>query len=207
MKRKLEPEAEMAGKTIERSSADRTRAMEAVRELIRWIGEDPSREGLADTPRRVVDAFLEYFRGYEECPETYLQRTFEQVGGYDEIVLLKDIPFQSHCEHHMAPIIGKAHVGYLPRTRVVGISKLARVVQAYARRLQVQERLTAEIADCIQKVLEPVGVAVIVEATHACMTCRGVETPGVIMTTSRMMGVFREDDKARAEVLRLVGFA
>ncbi|MEX0644147.1 MAG: GTP cyclohydrolase I FolE [Parvularculaceae bacterium] len=194
------------GHPIERSAADRKRAMEAVRELIKWVGDDPDREGLIDTPQRVVDAFLEYFRGYEECPETYLKRTFEQVGGYDEIVILKDIPFHSHCEHHMAPILGKAHVAYLPRDRVVGISKLARVVHAYAKRLQVQERLTAEIADCIQKVLEPVGVCVVVEATHACLTCRGVETPGVVMTTSRMMGVFREDDKARQEVLRLIGF-
>lgn len=191
---------------IQRSEADRKRAMDAVRELLRWIGEDPAREGLVDTPQRVVDAFLEYFRGYEQCPETYLTRTFEQVGGYDEIVLLKDIPFHSHCEHHMAPILGKAHVAYLPRDKVVGISKLARVVHAFAKRLQVQERLTAEIADCIQKVLEPVGVCVVIEATHACMTCRGVETPGVIMKTSRMMGVFREDDKARQEVLKLIGY-
>lgn len=200
------PENGMTTVPIARSDEDRVRAMAAVRELIRWIGDDPSREGLRDTPRRVVDAFLEYFRGYEECAETYLSRTFEEVGGYDEIVLLRDIPFHSHCEHHMAPIIGKAHVAYLPRRKVVGISKLARVVHAFARRLQVQERLTAEIADCIQKVLEPVGVAVVIEATHACMTCRGVETPGVIMTTSRMMGVFRDDDKARAEVLKLIGF-
>ncbi|MBY0422411.1 MAG: GTP cyclohydrolase I FolE [Parvularculaceae bacterium] len=190
-----------------RTDADRARALAAVEELIRWIGDDPTREGLKDTPRRVVDAFLEYFVGYEQNPEEYLTRTFEQVGGYDEIVLLRDIPFHSHCEHHMAPIMGKAHVGYLPNHKVVGISKLARVVHAYAKRLQVQERLTAEIADCIQKVLEPVGVAVVIEATHACMTCRGVETPGVIMTTSRMMGVFRNDDKARLEVLRLMGFA
>lgn len=181
--------------------------MEAVKELLRWIGDDPAREGLVDTPQRVVDAFLEYFKGYEECADTYLQRTFEHVGGYDEIVLLRDIPFHSHCEHHMAPIIGKAHVAYLPKERVVGISKLARVVHAYAKRLQVQERLTAEIADCIQRVLEPIGVAVTIEATHACMTCRGVETPGVIMTTSRMMGAFREDPRSRAEVLKLMGFS
>ncbi|MGE0408800.1 MAG: GTP cyclohydrolase I FolE [Amphiplicatus sp.] len=190
----------------ERSETDRQRAREAVRELIRWIGDDPAREGLVDTPQRVIDAFLEYFRGYDENPEVYLQRTFEQVGGYDEIVILRAIPFHSHCEHHLAPILGKAHVAYLPRDRVVGISKLARVVHAFAKRLQVQERLTAEIADCIQNVLEPLGVCVVVEATHACMTCRGVETPGVIMTTSRMMGVFRDDDKARQEVLRLIGF-
>ena len=189
----------------ERSEEERVRAKEAVRELIRWIGDDPEREGLKDTPRRVVDAFLEYFQGYEQSPEEYLQRTFEQVGGYDEIVLLREIPFHSHCEHHMAPILGKAHVAYLPRDKVVGISKLARVVHAYAKRLQVQERLTAEVADCIQKVLDPFGVAVVIEATHACMTCRGVETPGVIMTTSRMMGVFREDEKARQEVIKLIG--
>ena len=188
-----------------RTDEERARALEAVRELIRWIGDDPAREGLNDTPRRVVDAFLEYFQGYEKCPESYLERTFEQVGGYDEVVLLREIPFHSHCEHHMAPIIGKAHVAYLPRDRVVGISKLARVVHAFAKRLQVQERLTAEIADCIQKILDPTGVAVIIEATHACMTCRGVETPGVVMTTSRMMGVFRDDDKSRQEVMRLIG--
>ncbi len=195
----------MAGQPRTRTDEERARAQDAVRELFRWIGDDPEREGLKDTPRRVVDAYLEYFQGYEQCAETYLQRTFEQVGGYDEIVLLKDIPFHSHCEHHMAPIIGKAHVAYLPRNRVVGISKLARVVNTYARRLQVQERLTAEIADCIQKVLDPLGVAVVIEASHACMTARGVKTPGVSMTTSRMMGIFREDEKARQEVIRLIG--
>ncbi|MEZ5922226.1 MAG: GTP cyclohydrolase I FolE [Parvularculaceae bacterium] len=197
----------MAAIERERTDEERKRAEEAVVELIRWIGDDPSREGLVDTPKRVVDAFLEYFQGYEQCPETYLERTFEQVGGYDEIVLLRDIPFHSHCEHHMAPILGKAHVAYLPKDRVVGISKLARVVHAYAKRLQVQERLTAEIADCIQRVLEPDGVAVVIEATHACMTCRGVETPGVIMTTSRMMGVFREDARSRQEIMKLMGFS
>ena len=197
----------MANEIRVRTDEERERALEAVRELVRWIGDDPKREGLVDTPRRVVDAFLEYFQGYEQCPETYLERTFEQVGGYDEIVLLREIPFHSHCEHHMAPIVGKAHVGYLPNNKVVGISKLARVVHAYAKRLQVQERLTAEIADCIQKVLDPLGVAVIIEATHGCMTCRGVETPGVIMTTSRMMGVFREDEKSRQEVMRLIGLS
>ena len=195
------------GNPRNRTDDERRRAMAAVEELIRWIGDDPAREGLVDTPQRVVDAFLEYFKGYEECADAYLQRTFEQVGGYDEIVLLRDIPFHSHCEHHMAPIMGKAHVAYLPRDRVVGISKLARVVHAFAKRLQVQERLTAEIADCIQRVLEPVGVAVVIEATHACMTCRGVETPGVIMTTSRMMGAFREDPRSRAEVMKLMGYS
>ena len=193
-------------KAPKRSGDARSRAEAAVKELILWAGDDPGREGLLDTPKRVIDAYLEYFRGYAENPDDYLKRTFEQVGGYDEIVLLRDIPFHSHCEHHMAPIIGKAHVGYLPRSRVVGISKLARVVHAYAKRLQVQERMTAEISDCIERVLEPLGVAVVIEATHACMTCRGVETPGVIMTTSRMMGVFRDDPRSRAEVLKLMGF-
>ena len=187
--------------------AKRLHIEQCIRDIMEWIGDDPTREGLADTPRRVADAYLEYFRGYTENPEEYLERTFEQVGGYDEIVLLRQIPFHSHCEHHMAPIIGHAHVAYLPNDKVVGISKLARVVHAFAKRLQVQERMTAEIAECIQKVLEPLGVAVIVEATHACMTCRGVETPGVVMTTSRMMGVFREDVRSRQEVLRLMGLS
>lgn len=177
----------------------------AIRTLIRWTGDDPDREGLLDTPARVTRAWREYTKGYAEDPGAHLSRTFAEVGGYDEIVILRDIPFQSHCEHHMAPIIGKAHIAYLPRSRVVGISKLARVLHGYARRLQVQERLTAEVADCIQQHLDPVGVAVVIEATHACMSARGVMTPGVIMTTSRMMGVFREDERSRAEVLRLMG--
>ncbi len=185
---------------------DKKRAEEAVRELIRWAGEDPDREGLRGTPDRVARAFREYFRGYNEDPVSYLERTFEEVSGYDEVVLLRDIPFISHCEHHLAPIIGKAHVAYLPKNKVVGISKLARVVHAYARRMQVQERLTAEIGDSITKTLEPDGVAVVLEATHGCMSCRGVETPDVVMTTSRMTGVFRDDDKARREVLALMGF-
>ncbi|WP_448585094.1 GTP cyclohydrolase I FolE [Thermaurantiacus sp.] len=179
--------------------------LEAVRTLIRWAGDDPGREGLVDTPGRVARAWREYFKGYSEDPRSHLTRTFEEVGGYDEIVLLRDIPFQSHCEHHMAPIIGKVHIAYLPRNRVVGISKLARVALGYARRLQVQERLTAEIADAIQAGLEPRGVAVVVEASHACMSARGVLTPGVTMTTSRMMGVFRDDVKSREEVLKLMG--
>jgi GTP cyclohydrolase I len=179
--------------------------IEAVRTLLRWAGDDPSREGLHDTPGRVARAYKEYFRGYAEDPGLHLSRTFEEVGGYDEIVLLRDIPFQSHCEHHMAPIIGKAHIAYLPQNRVVGISKLARVLHGFARRLQVQERLTAEVADCIWTHLKPKGVAVVIEATHACMTARGVNTPGVSMSTSRMMGVFREDDKSRKEVLSLMG--
>ena len=183
------------------------RAEAAVAELIRWAGDDPGREGLADTPARVARAFREYFRGYQEDPGIHLSRTFAEVGGYDEIVLLRDIPFQSHCEHHMAPILGKAHIAYLPRNRVVGISKLARVLQGYSRRLQVQERLTAEVADCIQKHLDPVGVAVVIEAAHSCMSARGVMTSGVTMTTSRMMGVFRDDDRSRKEVLSLMGFS
>ncbi len=179
--------------------------LDAVRELIRWAGDDPDREGLHDTPGRVARAFREYYRGYGEDPAAHLERTFEEVGGYDEIVLLRDIPFQSHCEHHMAPIIGKAHIAYLPKDRVVGISKLARVLHGFARRLQVQERLTAEVADCIWSHLKPQGVAVVIEATHACMTARGVNTPNVSMTTSRMMGVFRDDEKSRREVLALMG--
>ena len=178
---------------------------EAIRTLIRWTGDDPAREGLMDTPKRVARAWKEYCQGYDEDPAYHLSRIFEEVGGYDEIVLLKDIPFQSHCEHHMAPIIGVAHIAYLPRDHVVGISKLARVLHAYARRLQVQERLTAEVADCIWNHLKPQGVAVVIEATHACMTARGVRTPGVTMKTSRMMGVFREDEKSREEVLALMG--
>src|SRR6476620_970177 len=179
---------------------------EAIRTLIRWAGDDPDREGLADTPRRVACAWREYARGYAEDPAAHLSRTFEEVGGYDEIVLLKDIPFQSHCEHHMAPIIGKASIAYLPRDKVVGISKLARVLHGFARRLQVQERLTAQVADCICENLQPLGVAVVIEASHACMTARGVGTPGVMMTTSRMMGVFRDDERSRREVLALMGY-
>jgi GTP cyclohydrolase I len=178
---------------------------DAIRTLIRWSGDDPDREGLLDTPARVGRAWKEYCQGYGEDPAHHLTRTFEEVGGYDEIVLLKDIPFQSHCEHHMAPIIGHAHIAYLPHHRVVGISKLARVLHGFARRLQIQERLTAEVADCIWKHLEPVGVAVVIQATHACMTARGVRTPGVGMITSRMMGVFREDERSRKEVLSLMG--
>jgi GTP cyclohydrolase IA len=179
---------------------------EAIRTLIRWAGDDPDREGLLDTPRRVACAWREYARGYQEDPAIHLSRTFEEVGGYDEIVLLKDIPFQSHCEHHLAPIIGKAAIAYLPRDKVVGISKLARVLHGYARRLQVQERLTAQVADAIWKHLEPKAVAVVIEASHACMTARGVSTPGVMMTTSRMMGTFREDERSRREVLALMGY-
>ena len=176
----------------------------AIRTLIRWSGDDPDREGLVDTPARVARAWKEYCSGYGDDPAHHLSRVFEEVGGYDEIVLLKDIPFQSHCEHHMAPIIGKAHIAYLPRNHVVGISKLARVLNAFARRLQVQERLTAEVADCIWDNLKPHGVAVVIEASHACMTARGVRTAGVGMVTSRMMGVFRDDERSRKEVLALM---
>ena len=179
---------------------------EAVRTLIRWAGDDPEREGLRDTPRRVARAWKEYCSGYEEDPAAHLGRMFEEVGGYDEIVLLKDIPFQSHCEHHMAPIIGKAAIAYLPTSRVVGISKLARVLHGFARRLQIQERLTAEVAQCIWDNLNPKGVAVVIEASHACMTARGVRTPGVNMVTSHVMGTFRRDDKSRQEVLKLMGY-
>lgn len=178
----------------------------AVRTIIEWAGDDPSREGLLDTPDRVARAWKEYCKGYEEDPAIHLGRVFEEVGGYDEIVLLRDIPFQSHCEHHMAPIIGVAHVAYLPTDFVVGISKLARVVHGFARRLQVQERLTAEVAQCIWDHLQPQGVAVVIEASHACMSARGVRTTGVRMTTSRMMGVFRDDQRSREEVLKLMGY-
>ncbi len=191
--------------TPDRDAAIPAEVLEAVRTLIRWAGDDPTREGLLDTPGRVARAFREYFKGYQEDPREHLARTFREVGGYDEIVLLRDIPFQSHCEHHMAPIIGKVHIAYLPTDRVVGLSKLARVALGYARRLQVQERLTAEIADAVQEVLNPRGVAVVVEASHACMSARGVMTTGATMTTSRMMGVFRSDERSRKEVLALMG--
>jgi len=179
---------------------------DAVRTLIRWAGDDPDREGLLETPVRVARAWAEYAAGYEHDPAVHLSRTFYEVGGYDEIVLLKDIPFQSHCEHHLAPIIGKAAIAYLPGNRVVGISKLARVLHGFSRRLQVQERLTAQVADAIWEHLQPKGVAVVIEASHACMTARGVSTPGVMMTTSRMMGTFREDERSRREVLALMGY-
>jgi GTP cyclohydrolase I len=178
---------------------------EAIRTLLRFAGEDPSREGLIDTPARVGRAWLEYCQGYREDPSVHLTRTFEEVGGYDEIVLLRDIPFQSHCEHHMAPITGKASIAYLPNNRVVGISKLARVLHGYARRLQVQERLTAEVAQCIWDHLQPQGVAVVIEAQHGCMTGRGVCTPGVGMVTSRMLGCFLQDASSRREVMSLMG--
>jgi GTP cyclohydrolase I len=183
----------------------RREAEEAIRTLIRWAGDDPAREGLRDTPERVVKAYEEWFAGYDEDPIELLKRTFEEVGGYDEIVLLRDIRFTSHCEHHMAPIIGRVHIGYLPDRRVVGISKLARLVEVYARRLQIQERLTAEIADSLDEVLRPQGVAVVVEASHECMTTRGVRQSDVRMVTSRMLGVFRDNPATRNEFLAAVG--
>ena len=179
---------------------------DAIRTLISWAGDDPTREGLVDTPKRVARAWKEYCQGYAEDPAKHLVRQFGEVGGYDEVVLLKDIPFQSHCEHHMAPITGKAAIAYLPRNRVVGISKLARVLHAYARRLQIQERLTAEVAQCIWDNLQPHGVAVVIEAEHGCMTGRGVRTPGVGMVTSRLLGCFLEDTRSRREVLGLMGY-
>jgi GTP cyclohydrolase IA len=178
----------------------------AIRTLIEWAGDDPRREGLLDTPARVARAWKEYCAGYAEDPAVHLSRVFEEVGGYDELVLLKDIPFQSHCEHHMAPIIGKAAIAYMPTDRVVGISKLARVLHGFARRLQVQERLTAEVARCIHEHLKPHGVAVVIEAAHSCMTARGVRTPGVTMVTSKLLGCFLEDERSRSEVLRLMGY-
>ena len=184
---------------------DRAEAEAAVRTLIGWAGDDPDREGLRETPRRVVDAFGEFFAGYEVDPVEILRRTFEETDGYDEMVLLRDIRFESHCEHHLAPIIGRAHIAYLPHRRVVGISKLARVVDVYARRLQIQEKMTAQIANTINDILEPEGVAVVIEAAHQCMTTRGVHKPGVVMTTSRMLGAFREDVGTRRELLAMIG--
>jgi GTP cyclohydrolase IA len=183
----------------------REQAEEAVRTLILWAGDDPDREGLRATPRRVVRAYEEWFAGYKDHPRDYLKRTFEETGGYDEVVVLRDIRFESHCEHHMAPIIGRVHIGYLPRNRVVGISKLARLVEVYARRLQIQEKMTAEIASCVDEVLKPHGVAVVAEATHQCMTTRGIHKPGVTMVTSRMLGVFRDHAETRHEFLTAIG--
>lgn len=177
----------------------------AVQTLLRWAGEDPRREGLRDTPKRVVDAYRDWFSGYSADPRAYLRRTFEEVEGYDEMVVLRDIAFESFCEHHMAPIIGRAHVGYLPRERVVGISKLARVVDGFARRFQVQEKLTAQIATCISEVLKPRGVGVVIDAVHQCMTTRGVHKPGVSMITSHMLGAFRTDPSTRRELLAHIG--
>jgi len=183
----------------------RAEAEEAVRVLLRWAGDDPNREGLVDTPARVVRAYEEFFAGYALDPVAMLERTFEETDGYDEIVLLRDIRLESHCEHHMVPIIGRVHVAYLPHRRVVGISKLARVVEAYAKRLQIQEKLTAQIANTIQDVLQPRGVAVVIEAAHQCMTTRGIHKPGVTMVTSRMLGAFRDDPSTRRELLAMIG--
>lgn len=183
----------------------REEALEAVRTLLRWAGDDPDREGLLGTPDRVVRAYGEFFSGYDVDPVAQLQRTFEEMDGYDEIVALKDIRFESHCEHHLAPIIGKVHIAYLPNNRVVGISKLARLVEVYAKRLQIQEKMTAQIANTLDEVLKPKGVAVVIEAAHQCMTTRGVHKPGVSMVTSRMLGVFRTDPLSRREVLSIIG--
>jgi len=183
----------------------RGEAEEAVRVLLRWAGDDPEREGLAGTPERVVRAYEEFFAGYDTDPATLLRRTFEETDGYDEMILLRDITFESHCEHHLAPIIGKAHVGYIPKKRVVGISKLARVVEAYAKRLQIQEKMTAQIANAIETELQPRGVAVVIDAVHQCMTTRGIHKSGVSMVTSRMLGAFRDDALTRREFLAMIG--
>ena len=182
----------------------REQAEDAVRTLLAWAGDDPTREGLLDTPKRVAKAYGDWFAGYDDDPRAYLERTFKEVAGYDELIVLRDIEFESHCEHHMAPIIGRAHVGYLPNGKVVGISKLARVVDAYARRFQVQEKLTSQVAAVIQDVLQPRGVGVVIEASHECMTTRGVHKRGVSMVTSKMLGCFRDDARTRSEFLRFV---
>ena len=190
---------------VTRKQPTREEAERAVRTLLQWAGDDPDREGLRETPGRVVTAYEDWFSGYTQDPEEYLTRTFEEVEGYDDMIVLRDIRFESHCEHHLAPIIGRAHVGYLPTNKVVGISKLARVVEAFARRLQVQEKMNAQIARCIQKVLEPKGVAVVIEATHQCMTTRGVHKSGVSMVTSTMLGEFRKNPLTRREFLSVIG--
>jgi len=192
------------GKKVKRRPT-RIEAEQAVETLLRWAGEDPGREGLIDTPRRVAAAYEDWFSGYGEDPVRFLKRTFEEVEGYDEMIVLRDITFESHCEHHMAPIIGVAHVGYLPSNKVVGISKLARVVDAFARRFQVQEKLTAQIANCIEDVLKPRGVGVVIDASHQCMTTRGVHKSGVSMVTSQMLGAFRKDARTRSEFLTMIG--
>jgi len=187
------------------AAVSQAQAEDAIKLLLRWAGDNPEREGLLDTPKRVAKAYKEWFGGYTMKPEQYLQRTFEEVAGYDEMVILRDIEFESHCEHHMAPIIGVAHVGYIPNGRVVGISKLARVVEAFAKRLQVQEKMTAQIARCIQDELNPQGVGVVIVAKHECMTTRGVHKTGVSMVTSKLLGSFRDDARTREEFLRCVG--
>lgn len=193
------------GASVPSQRPSREHAEDAVRTLIAWAGDDPLREGLRETPARVVRAYEEFFEGYGQDPVDMLQRTFEETDGYDEMVLLKDIRFESHCEHHMAPIIGKAHVAYLPHHRVIGISKLARLVEVYGRRLQIQEKMTAQIANAINDTLRPQGVAVVIEAAHQCMTTRGVHKPGVLMVTSRMLGAFRDDAATRREFLAMIG--
>jgi GTP cyclohydrolase I len=199
------PNARRASAAHSTDRPTREEAEAAVRTLLRWTGDDPTREGLVGTPDRVVRSYEEFFEGYHLDPVAMLERTFEETDGYDEIVLLRDIRLESHCEHHMVPIIGRAHVAYLPHRRVVGISKLARVVEAYAKRLQIQEKLTAQIANTIQDVLQPRGVAVVIEAAHQCMTTRGVHKPGVTMVTSRMLGAFRDDPTTRREFLAMIG--
>ena len=196
--------AEKSNKSGKPRRPGRKQAEEAVRTLLLWAGENPRREGLIDTPRRVVSAYEDWFGGYKEDPVQFLKRTFEEVDGYDEMIVLRDIGFESHCEHHMAPIIGCAHVGYLPNNKVVGISKLARVVEAFARRFQVQEKMTAQIANCILDVLNPKGVGVVIEATHQCMTTRGIHKSDVSMVTSQMLGLFRKDARTRAEFLGMI---
>lgn len=194
----------MATKTRKPRKPSRKRAEDAIHTLLLWAGDDPGREGLIDTPKRVAKAYEDWFSGYKQDPVGYLKRTFEEVEGYDEMIVLRDITFESHCEHHMAPIIGKAHVGYLPRNKIVGISKLARVVEAFARRFQVQEKMTAQIANCIEDVLKPKGVGVVIEAVHQCMTTRGIHKSDVSMVTSQMLGTFRKDARTRAEFLRMI---
>ncbi|WP_417821893.1 GTP cyclohydrolase I FolE [Terasakiella sp.] len=183
----------------------REEAEEAVRTLIKWAGDDPTREGLVGTPDRVVRSYEEFFAGYDQDPEEILKRTFEETDGYDEMVVLRDIRFESHCEHHMVPILGKAHIAYMPKKRVVGISKLARIIEVYAKRLQIQEKMTAQVANVIQDVLDPLGVAIVIEAQHQCMTTRGVYKPGVTMVTSRMLGAFRNNIATRKEFLTMIG--
>jgi GTP cyclohydrolase I len=201
----MSPEEKLSLVENNDSKPSREEAEDAIRTLLRWAGDDPNREGLLDTPARVVRSYEEFFAGYEADPEDLLNRTFEETDGYDEMVLLKDIRFESHCEHHMAPIIGKAHIAYLPKTRVIGISKLARLVEMYTKRLTIQEKMTSQIANTLNEVLQPQGVAVVIEAAHQCMTTRGVHKPGITMVTSRMLGAFRESPSTRREFLSMVG--
>ena len=205
-RRRLEAVSDALSPTVsQHNRPSRKQAEAAVRTLIEWAGDDPSREGLRGTPDRVVRAYEEFFKGYETDPVELLKRTFDEIDGYDEMVVLRDIRFESHCEHHMAPIIGKAHVAYLPNRRVVGISKLARLVEVYAKRLQIQEKMTAQIANTLNEVLQPKGVAVVIEAAHQCMTTRGIHKPGVTMVTSSMIGGFRDDPSTRREFLAMIG--